>query len=97
MIKIKKEKPNKSEVNKLFDSLKKEDLLEDRAEYDEEDLRVAYPKLNEKEAKMLFLKIQKWKQKREKKDKMKKFENFCLIKFKDSKNEIVRSARRDLR
>jgi hypothetical protein len=61
MITIKKEKPNKSEVNKLFDSLKKEDLLEDRAEYDEEDLRLAYPKLNEKEAKMLYLKIQKWK------------------------------------
>jgi len=69
MIKIKKEKPNKSEVNKLFDSLKKEDLLEDRSEYDEEDLRVTYPKLNEMEAKMLFLKIQKWKRSKSKKDK----------------------------
>ena len=67
MIIIKKEKPNKSEVNKLFDSLKKEDLLEDRAEYDEEDLKLAYPKLNDKEAKMLFLKIQKWKHKHPKK------------------------------
>jgi hypothetical protein len=70
MIKIKKQKPNKSEVNKLFDSLKKEDLLEDRAEYDEEDLRVAYPKLNEKEAKMLYLKIQKWKHLKTKKKKI---------------------------
>ncbi len=69
MIKIKKEKPNKSEVNKLFDSLKKEDLLEDRAEYDEDDLKLAYPQLNDKEAKMLFLKIQKWKRSKSKKDK----------------------------
>jgi hypothetical protein len=69
MIEIKKEKSNKSEVNKLFDSLKKEDLLEDRAEYDEEDLRVAYPKLNEKEARMLYLKIQKWKHSKNRKDK----------------------------
>ena len=61
MININKQKPNKSEVNRLFDSFKKEDLLEDRAEYDEEDLKLAYPKLNDKEAKMLFLKIQKWK------------------------------------
>ena len=45
----------------MFNSLRKNDLLEDRAEYDEEDLRVAYPNLNGKEAKMLFLKIQKWK------------------------------------
>ena len=61
MIKIKEQKPNKSEVNKLFDSFKKEDLLEDRSEYDEEDLRVAYPNLNKTEAKMLYLKLQKWK------------------------------------
>ncbi|MBS3092525.1 hypothetical protein J4466_03855 [Candidatus Pacearchaeota archaeon] len=73
MITINKQKPNKSEVNKLFDSLKKEDLLEDRAEYDEEDLRVAYPKLNEKEAKMLYLKIQKWKHTQTKKKKDSKF------------------------
>jgi hypothetical protein len=71
MITIKKQKPNKSEVNKLFDSLKKEDLLEDRSEYDEEDLRVAYPKLNEKEAKILYLKIQKWKRSKNKKEKIK--------------------------
>jgi len=69
MITIKKEKSNKSEVNKLFDYLKKEDLLEDKSEYDEEDLRVAYPKLNEKEAKMLFLKIQMWKHSKIKKKK----------------------------
>lgn len=74
MITIKKQKPNKSEVNKLFDSLKKEDLLEDRAEYDEEDLKLAYPKLNDKEAKMLFLKIQKWKRSKNKKDR----KNNCL-------------------
>jgi len=73
MITIKKEKSNKSEVNKLFDYLKKEDLLEDKSEYDEEDLRVAYPKLNEKEAKMLFLKIQKWKHTQIKKKKDSKF------------------------
>ena len=73
MININKQKPNKSEVNKLFDSLKKEDLLEDRAEYDEEDLKLAYPKLNNKEAKMLFLKIRKWKRSKSKKDKNNKF------------------------
>ena len=71
MININKQKPNKSEVNKLFNSLKKEDLLEDRAEYDEEDLRLAYPNLNKKEAKILFLKIQKWKHSKNKKEKKK--------------------------
>ncbi len=69
MININKQKPNKKEVERLFNSLKKEDLLEDRAEYDEEDLKLAYPKLNDKEAKMLFLKIQKWKRSKRNKKK----------------------------
>ena len=69
MITIKKQQLKKKEVDRLFNSLKKEDLLEDRSEYDEEDLRVAYPKLNEKEAKMLFLKIQKWKHSKNKENK----------------------------
>jgi hypothetical protein len=48
-------------VNKLFNSLKKEDLLDDRTGYDEEDLKLAYPELNSKEIRLLFLKIQQWK------------------------------------
>ena len=60
MITIKKQKVRKKEVEKVFNSLKKNDLLDDRAEYDKEDLQQAYPQLNDKEAKLLFLKIQKW-------------------------------------
>ncbi|MCX6749900.1 MAG: hypothetical protein NTZ83_00415 [Candidatus Pacearchaeota archaeon] len=45
----------------VFNSIKKNDLLEDRVEYDEEDLQSSYPELNKKEAKLLYLKIQKWK------------------------------------
>jgi len=40
--------------------LLKKDLLEDRREY-EKDLQEAYPQLNDKEIKLLFLKLQKWK------------------------------------
>lgn len=47
-------------INKLFAELKKEDLLDDRSEYDVEDLQSTYG-LNKKQAKLLFLKIQKWK------------------------------------
>ena len=61
MIQVKKQKVRKKEVEKVFNSLKKNDLLEDRTEYDKEDLQLAYPQLNEKESKLLFLKIQKWK------------------------------------
>lgn len=61
MITTKKQKVRKKEVEKVFNSLKKNDLLEDRAEYDKEDLQLAYPQLNEKESRLLFLKIQKWK------------------------------------
>ena len=61
MIKIKKQPLKKKEVDRLFNSFKKEDLLEDRAEYDEEDLQQAYPQLNKKGAKLLYLKLQKWK------------------------------------
>jgi hypothetical protein len=52
---------NKKRVDKLFNSLINEDLIEDRVEYDEEDLQLAYPKLNKKEVKLLYLKIQQWK------------------------------------
>lgn len=61
MIKIKRQKVRRKEVDKLFSSFKKEDLLEDRAEYDKEDLQLAYPQLNEKEIKLLYLKLQRWK------------------------------------
>ena len=57
---MKKQLVRKKEVEKVFNSFKKNDLLEDRAEYDKEDLQSAYPQLNEKEAKLLYLKIQKW-------------------------------------
>ena len=67
MITIKKQPLKKKEVDRLFNSFKKNDLLEDRAEYDEEDLQSAYPQLNEKEAKLLYLKIQRWKYSKSKK------------------------------
>jgi hypothetical protein len=69
MITIKKQKVRKKEVDRLFNSFKKEDLLEDRAEYDEEDLQQAYPQLNKKGAKLLYLKLQKWKYSKAKKKK----------------------------
>ena len=59
----------KKEVDRIFNSFRKNDLLEDRAEYDEQDLLQAYPQLNKKEAKLLYLKVQKWKYSQEKKDK----------------------------
>ena len=65
----KKQLVRKKEVDKIFNSFRKNDLLEDRAEYDEEDLQLAYPQLNKKEAKLLYLKVQKWKYGQEKKDK----------------------------
>ncbi|MFA5173974.1 MAG: hypothetical protein WC438_02210 [Candidatus Pacearchaeota archaeon] len=60
MIKVKRQTVRRKEVNRLFSSFKKNDLLEDRSEYDTEDLQSTYD-LNEKEAKLLYLKIQKWK------------------------------------
>lgn len=57
----KKQTMSKKKVGGLFNSFKKNDLLEDRAEYSEDDLQSAYPQLNEKETKMLYLKIQQWK------------------------------------
>ena len=48
-------------MDKEFNSFKKENLLEDRSEYDQEDLQLAYPKLNKNEVKLLYLKIQKYK------------------------------------
>ena len=65
----KKQVVRKKEVERLFNSFKKNDLLEDRAEYDEEDLQLAYPELNKKEAKLLYLKVQQWKYGKLKKDK----------------------------
>ena len=59
MIKIKKQIVSKKKVDRLFNSFKKEDLLEDRSEYDEEDLQSTYPQLNKKEVKLLYLKLQK--------------------------------------
>ena len=69
MIKVKRQKVRKKEVEKVFNSFKKNDLLEDRAEYDKEDLQSAYPQLNEKEAKLLYLKLQKWRYSRTNKKK----------------------------
>ena len=48
-------------MDKEFNSFKKENLLEDRSEYDQEDLQLAYPKLNKNEVKLLYLKLQKYK------------------------------------
>jgi hypothetical protein len=61
MIKVKKQTIRKKEVERLFNFFKKEDLLKDRSEYDKEDLKDTYPHLNEKEIKLLYLKLQKWK------------------------------------
>ncbi|OGZ71103.1 MAG: hypothetical protein A2904_02335 [Candidatus Staskawiczbacteria bacterium RIFCSPLOWO2_01_FULL_33_9] len=69
MITIKKQKVRKKEIDRLFNSFKKENLLEDKAEYDKEDLQLAYPKLNKKEVKLLYLKVQQWKYDKLKKDK----------------------------
>lgn len=73
MIHVRKQKVGKKEVDRLFDSFKKEDLLEDRAEYDEEDLQQAYPQLNKKGAKLLYLKLQKWKYSKTNKKRSKNF------------------------
>jgi len=69
MIIVKKQPLKKKEVDRLFNSFRKDDLLEDRAEYDEEDLQQAYPQLNKKGAKLLYLKLQKWKYSKAKKKK----------------------------
>ena len=67
---------DKKEVDRLFNSMKKNDSLEDRSEYDEEDLQLAYPQLNKKEAKLLYLKLQKWRY--SKKDKKKNSSNLAI-------------------
>jgi len=61
MIHVKKQQVKKKEVDRLFSSFKKEGLLEDRSEYDEQDLKSAYPQLSDKGAKLLHLMLQKWK------------------------------------
>lgn len=48
-----------NKVNKLFNDFKKNDVMDDRREYDEEDLKKTY-NLNKKDAKLLSLKIKKW-------------------------------------
>lgn len=50
----------KNNVDKIWKSWKKNGLLEDRAEYDEDDLKKAYPYLNKKDIRLLYLKLQKW-------------------------------------
>ncbi len=57
-----------NKVNKLFSEFKKNDLLEDRREYSIEDFQSTYG-LNRKEAKMLYLKCQKWAKSSDKKKK----------------------------
>jgi len=49
-----------NKIEKLWKYFKKEDLLEDRSEYDEEDLQKAYPQLTKDEAEKLYKKLQKW-------------------------------------
>ena len=61
MIKVKRQTVRRKEVNRLFNSFRKNELLEDRSEYNEEDLLSTYPELNQKEAKLLYLKLQRWK------------------------------------
>ena len=46
--------------------IRENELLEDRSEYGEEDLQSTY-QLNEKEAKLLYLKLQRWKYSKAKK------------------------------
>jgi len=79
-----------NKVNKLFADFKKNDLLEDRREYDEEELRTTY-NLNKKDAKLLSLKIKKWsmsknKEAKDKKDnkpiKLKPFNSIRVLKTK---------------
>ena len=76
MIKVKRQSVRRKEVDRLFNSMKKNDLLEDRSEYDEEDLQQTYPELNKKEAKLLYLKLQKWRYSKIKKKKS--FENLAI-------------------
>jgi hypothetical protein len=59
-----KRKINKNKINKIFNSFKRNDLLEDRVEYDKEDLHLAYPQLNKSESKRLYTKLQRWKKPR---------------------------------
>ena len=58
-IRIKKIPIRRKAVVEVFKKLKKNDLIEDRREYDVEDLQSAYPSLTKTEAKLLYLKIQK--------------------------------------
>ncbi len=71
---------NKKKVEKLLNSFKKDEkLLEDRLEYDEEDLKLAYPQLNKKEVKLLYLKLQQLKYFKGKKEKKKKSNKIKIV------------------
>lgn len=78
MITVRKQQVKKKEVDRLFSSFKKEGLLQDRSEYDEEDLSKAYPHLNKKGVKLLYLKLQKWKYSKVKGKKSLAMKNNCL-------------------
>ena len=54
----------RTKVTKLFNEFKKKGLLEDRSEYDAEDLKKAYHVLSKRESKLLFLRLQKWRKKK---------------------------------
>lgn len=71
---------NMTKVTKLFAEFKREGLLDDRSQYDTEDLMSTYH-LNKKEGRMLYLKLRKWRKSAEKKSKKKN-----LV---DSKNGVL--------
>mgnify|MGYP000613087106 CR=1 FL=1 len=58
---IRRKKINK--VSKLFNSFKRQKLLDDRSEYDVYDFESGYPDLTNKQAKKLYKKVQLWKYK----------------------------------
>ena len=53
-----------NKTKKLINFFKKTNLIEDRFEYDQEDLQLAYPNFNKKEIKSLYLELKKQKRKR---------------------------------
>jgi hypothetical protein len=55
-----KDKINKKEIDRLWRMFRRQDLMDDRSEYDEADLMAAYPQLNKAEAHYLYVKLQRW-------------------------------------
>lgn len=53
-------KGEKKEVYDLIKEFKKHDLMEDRSEYDVDDLKSTYPHLSKSQSKLLFELLQKW-------------------------------------